>query len=177
MTLEDNIYQEIMNISTNVTDARCCQEIIKSIEEFRNYYEEKDLEALEVIYSDKLLSFGDCILEYAKRDTSKTSICKAEKKQYIKYLEKIFNKNEYISMSFDEVIVRRSAHKPGFYEVTLHQKWPSDYSSSNGYMFILWEFREGRSPVIHVRTWQPEIVNGHRLSPDEIYTMNEFFIP
>lgn len=181
MALEDSIYHDIMNRAITVTDSLQRLEIIKSIEEFCNYYEEKDLEALKVIYSDKHLSFGDDILEYAKRDTIniKTSICKAEKEQYIRCIEKIFKDNEYVNMNFDKVIVYRANHKADFYGVTLHQEWNSDYSSNNGYMFLLWQFMENddERACVQVRTWQPEVVNGHRLSPDEIYTVNDFFIP
>jgi len=181
MALEDSIYHDIMNRVITVTDSRQRLEIIKSIEEFHNYYEEKDLEALKVIYSDKHLSFGDDILEYAKRDTIniKTSICKAEKEQYIRCIEKIFKDDKFIRMKFDKVKVRRHIVKAGFYGVTLHQEWISDYSSNNGYMFMLWEFPENGVERVraHLRTWQPEVVNGHRLSPDEIYTESDFFIP
>lgn len=179
MALEDSIYRDIMNRVITVTDSCQRLEIIKSIEEFRNCYEEKDLEALKVIYSDKHLSFGDDILEYAKRDTSKTSICKVEKEQYIRCIEKIFKDNEYVNMKFDKVNVHRHIVKPGFYGVILHQEWTSDYSSNNGYMFILWEFMDNgvERARVHLRTWQPEVVNGHRLSPDEIYTESDFFIP
>ncbi|MCI6830321.1 MAG: hypothetical protein MR924_13905, partial [Prevotella sp.] len=62
------------------------------------------------------------------------------------------------------------------YGVRLHQSWKSSTYSDEGYLFLLWEFPEdGSDPIIHVRTWQPEIVGGTRQKPDDnISTLGGF---
>ena len=88
-----------------------------------------------------------------------------------------FQKNKFIKVKFDDITVKRHGAKEGFYAVTLRQDWQSSNYSDNGYVFLLWEFKEGKSPVVHVRTWQPEMVGNERLDPDDVFTENDFFIP
>ena len=58
----------------------------------------------------------------------------------------------------------------------MKQSWKSSNYSDEGYLFLLWEFPEdGSSPIIHVRTWQPEMVNGQEQQPDDnISTLGGF---
>jgi hypothetical protein len=43
----------------------------------------------------------------------------------------------------------------GIYGVTLRQQYKSDRYYDDGYLFLLWDFRNKSMPLIHVRTWQP----------------------
>ena len=53
----------------------------------------------------------------------------------------------------------------------LRQEWRSSTYSDEGYLFLLWDFPEdGGDPIIHVRTWQPEMVGGVRQQPDKDIT-------
>ena len=92
-------------------------------------------------------------------------------------LAETFRKNKFIKVKFDDIVVKRHSAKAGFYAVTLRQDWQSSTYRDNGYVFLLWEFKEGQSPVVHVRTWQPEMVGSRKLDPDEVFTENDFFIP
>ncbi len=58
------------------------------------------------------------------------------------------------------------------YGVTLRQKYSCDQYSDDGYLFLLWDFRDASMPLIHVRTWQPtpEIVAGN----DEVIEIGDF---
>lgn len=69
----------------------------------------------------------------------------------------------------EDVLVLHNRRKtPTKFGVRLRQEWKSSTYSDEGYLFLLWEFPEdGRDPIIHVRTWQPEYVNGQRQKPDE----------
>lgn len=66
----------------------------------------------------------------------------------------------------------RHATAEGIYGVTLRQNYSCGAYSDDGYMFLLWDFRDSSMPLIHVRTWQPSssIVAGD----DDIIDMGDF---
>ena len=39
--------------------------------------------------------------------------------------------------------------------MSLRQRYKSDRYADDGYLFLLWDFRNPSMPLIHVRTWQP----------------------
>ena len=66
--------------------------------------------------------------------------------------------------------------KPDFYGVTLKQGWTSGRYHDDGYLFLLWDFRDDKAPEIHVRTWQPDKIGSKPLPKDEIFTLSDFDI-
>ena len=103
---------------------------------------------------------------------------KQDREEYLRNLQKAFNRNKWINVTFSEIgdngetggcggITQSQVDKTK-YGVRLHQKWQSSSYNDEGYLFLLWEFPEnGKSPVIHVRTWQPEWVGNVRQKPDD----------
>ena len=152
--------------------------ILKYLEEYRNYFQDKNLEALRDIFSkDALIISGYVVKQGAKQEASKKPeirYAKTSKEQYISNMEKVFKRKDSITVDFDDVKIEHHPTKTNFYGVTFHQKWSSRYYSDSGYMFMLWEFEEGKQPVIHVRTWQPEMVGNRKLTEDEIFKMKDF---
>ena len=183
MTMENNSYQDILNNGVDVTDTRRRLEILKFVEDFRSYYDEKDLEALRNIYSEDALIITGKVVQRRNLGSDQARMkpeieySKLNKEQYMNRLATTFQKNKFIKVKFDDITVKRHGAKEGFYAVTLRQDWQSSNYSDNGYVFLLWEFKEGKSPVVHVRTWQPEMVGNERLDPDDVFTENDFFIP
>ena len=183
MTMENNSYQDIINNGMDVTDTRRRLEILKFVEDFRSYYDEKDLEALRNIYSEDALIITGKVVQRRNLGSDQARMkpeieySKLNKEQYMSRLATTFRSNKFIKVKFDDITVRRHGAKEGFYAVTLRQDWQSSNYSDNGYVFLLWEFKEGHSPVVHVRTWQPEMVGNRKLDPDEVFTENDFFIP
>ena len=109
------------------------------------------------------------------------------KTQYLNNLKRAFARNKYIDVKFSEIgengedsgcgTVTRSANNKNMYGVRLRQEWKSSNYSDDGYVFLLWEFKEGTSPVVHVRTWQPDMIGSRKLDEDEVFNENDFFIP
>ena len=75
-------------------------------------------------------------------------------------------------MKFSDFKILRHPTVPGIYGVTLRQKYACDTYSDDGYLFLLWDFRNPSMPLIHVRTWQPSLTVG----PDgeELIDMSDF---
>ena len=93
----------------------------------------------------------------------------------------VFKANKQIRVTFDEIEVVRHPVNKDFYGVTLHQGYTSDRYHDDGYLFLLWDFRDEDHPQIHVRTWQPDAYNSDgkgtkRIPKDEIFTLGDFDI-
>ena len=74
----------------------------------------------------------------------------------MKDLEVVFNNNKYINVTFDQIKVLMHRNDSDVYGVTLHQGYTSDKYHDDGYLFLLWDFRDEAHPQIHVRAWQPD---------------------
>ena len=185
MALSTNMFSQVMGNGKEVTDSRRRLEILKFVEDFRSYYDEKNLEALRQIYSeDALIITGKVVMRKTTGEHAQLLpeivYNKYNKEQYLEHLAKIFRTKKYIKVKFDDIkVVRHGApNKANFYGVTLHQNWQTNNYQDDGYVFLLWEFPEdGSHPLVHVRTWQPEMVGNQRLSKDEVFNINDFFIP
>ena len=63
-----------------------------------------------------------------------------------------------------------------FYGVTVLHGWTSGNYHDEGYLFMLWDFTDKKAPQIHIRTWQPSMINGKPLPEDEIFGLQNFDI-
>ena len=153
---------KIMNNSSKVSDTRERLEILKWVEDFRCYYNEKNIKALRQIYSDDaLIITGSVIMtqkhsaDFNKMIENNVSYKVQSKEQYLNKLSQIFAANKRINVEFDSIEVRRHGSKPHIYGVTLRQKWQSGAYKDSGWLFLLWDFNNPEYPQIYVRTWQP----------------------
>lgn len=185
MALSNNVYHNIVNKGVDVVDTRRRLEILNFVEAFRSYYDEKDLESLRQVYSDDALIITGRVIMRRSYKGDQPSLkpeivySKKNKEQYMTSLESNFRRNKFIKVSFDSISVVRHPAKPNFYGVTLHQNWKSSTYEDDGYVFLLWEFKDDNDehPVVHVRTWQPDRVGTKALAKKEIFNINDFFIP
>lgn len=162
-----------------VVDTRQRREILKWVEDFRCYYNEKNIKALNQIYSDDaLIITGSVIKQRTKGDNGvrmeeKVKYTVQSKEQYISKLTNLFHINRHVKVEFDHISVVMHGAKPNIYGVTLHQIWQTDTYMDDGWLFLLWDFNDPEAPQIHVRTWQPEQI----VASDGVFTLDDFFIP
>ena len=183
MAMAKHVYTNIIKHGDAVDMARR-EEILKFVEDFRSHYDEKDLQALDQVFSDDaLIITGSVVMRRSNRgDQPKMSpeiVYRTQnKKQYLTRLKQIFAQNKYIKVTFSDPEVVRSKKNPNFFGVTLHQHWKSDRYEDDGYVFLLWEFHESNEPpIIHVRTWQPDKIAGTPLPQDKVINIHAFEIP
>lgn len=181
--LNEYSYQQLISNSSSVEDQERQMEILKWVEQFRSYYDEKDLASLEKVFSDKALIITGRVIN-TKRHANDMASLKPEviysrlsKKEYLKKLGNTFKNNSYIKLSFSDIKIGRHRSKSNIFWVGLNQKWTSQHYGDDGYLFLVWEFpSEGGAPLIHVRTWQPDQPD-RRLADNEKFNINDFFIP
>ncbi|MBQ0024024.1 MAG: nuclear transport factor 2 family protein [Prevotellaceae bacterium] len=185
--LDSHDYASVMGEGGRVVeDERQRLEILKFVEDFRNYYNDKDTSSLRKIFSEDALIITGSVIKMqtrgeVKAQTNKIIYKQTDRETYLKNLQGIFNRNRFVDVAFDEITVKRNgaSGKERFFGVTLKQKWHTDHYSDEGYVFLLWEFRDnGEPPIIHVRAWQPDkYADGKPMKQDDILDMNDFKIP
>lgn len=163
-----------------VMETRMRRELLKWVEDFRCYYNERNIAALEKIYSeDALIITGSVVMrrrnegDGAVRYEQKVNYKVQDKTTYLTNLKRQFDTKKYIKVEFDHISVMKHGAKPNIYGVTLHQTWRTNTYHDEGWLFLLWDFNDPEKPQIHVRTWQPDQV----VVKDGVFTLDDFFIP
>ena len=179
MAQSNPFYKEaskIMQGKLTETDARRRHTILNYCEHFRTAYTTKDLDFLKQVFSDKALIIVGNVVKPAANDNK----CQAEakvtyaihsKKDYISRLAKVFTVNQKIDLKFSGFRIMRHPTMDGIYGVTLRQQYKSDRYADDGYLFLLWDFRNPSMQLIHVRTWQPA---GTVHSGDDVISIQDF---
>ena len=179
MAKDNPFYKEaakIMQGKLNETDANRRHTILNYCEHFRTAYTTKDIDFLRQVFSDKALIIVGNVVKPLANDNK----CQAEtrvtyaihsKQDYISRLSKVFAANQKIDVKFSGFRIMRHPTMDGIYGVTLRQQYKSDRYSDDGYLFLLWDFRDKSMPLIHVRTWQPTFsINGN----NEVISLQDF---
>ncbi len=135
--------------------------IRRYMENFRTAYNQKDITTIENLFSDDALIITGHVTQRVSqgdRRMMKPHVVynKQTKQQYIANLKKAFARNKWIQVTFDKNMeIRRSKKDPTMYGLKVNQSWKSSNYSDEGCLFLIWQFRDGEDPIIHVRTWQP----------------------
>ena len=167
---------KIMQGKLTAPDANRRHAILNYCEHFRRAYTTKDLDFLKQVFSDKALIIVGNVIKPVANDNK----CQAEakvtyaihsKKDYISRLAKVFTANQKIDLKFSGFRIMRHPTMDGIYGVTLRQQYKSDRYADDGYLFLLWDFRNPSMPLIHVRTWQPA---GTVHSGDDVISIQDF---
>ncbi len=181
MAASDQLYDKLVRHGVDVLDFARRQTILGFVENYRSHYDEKDINALQQIFDDDaLIVTGTVVMKrdyQGDRPHLRPDVVYKEqnKTAYLNNLKQVFRNNKYIKVSFSDIEVMRHPRNPDYYGVTLRQKWESERYSDDGWVFLLWEFREGQDPVIHVRTWQDEKII--TMANGEVINIHDFEIP
>lgn len=159
----DPFYKEatkIMQGKLQEQDAKRRHMILNYCEHLRTAYTTKDIDFLRQVFSDKALIIVGNVVKAAPTDgkciaEQRVSYAIHSKQEYLARLSRVFAMNSKISVKFSGFRILRHPTMDGIYGVTLRQRYSSDRYSDDGYLFLLWDFRDRSMPMIHVRTWQP----------------------
>lgn len=185
LSISMNLYMNVVRDNKEITDLRRRQLILDYVEQFRTSYNQKDIDFLEAVFSDDALIITGKVIQRKTGDgirlPDKIEYKKQTKQQYLTNLRAAFNRGKKIHVTFDEIEVMRHPVNKDFYGVTLHQGWTQVGYHDDGYVFLLWDFRDESHPQIHVRTWQPDAYNStgkgtQRIPKDEIFSLSDFDI-
>ena len=145
----------------SVEDTKNRKMILNYCKHFRTAYTTKDIPFLRQVFSDKaLIIVGNMVKPAADNGKcqaggSRVTYAIHSKRNYLLRLSKVFDMNKNVDVRFSDFRIMRHPTMDGIYGVTLRQQYKSDRYSDDGYLFLLWDFRDKTMPLIHVRTWQP----------------------
>ena len=184
IAIDEHRYKEIIDEHESVEDLFRRQVIIDFVENYRTSYNRKDIKYIESVFSDNaLIITGKVVREKPRSDHALMSLGqdkviyqKQTKEQYIKRLKKVFARNKYINVLFDEVEVIQHPKHTDIYGVTLKQEWNADKYRDLGYIFLMIDFQDELNPLIQVRTWQPEKIGERLIARDEVFDLGDFDI-
>ena len=162
----------------SATDSASRRIILNYCEHLRTAYTTKDIDFLRQVFSDDALIIVGTVVSNRKAPGSITAggsenvrYSLRTKSAYIARLSDIFAANRRIDMRFSDFRIMRHPSLEGIYGVTLRQRYASDGYSDDGWLFLLWDFRDPSMPQIHVRTWQP---SSTVTSDDDLIDLSDF---
>ena len=164
-----NQYMSIIREGEKLEDIDRRMQILHWVEQFRNAYCQKDIAFMDAVFSEDALIVTGKVIKRVNYEGPKIEYNVMGKQQYLANLRRVFARNSYINVHFDDISIVRHAAKPNFYGVTLKQGWSSTTYSDEGIVFIVWDFTDEFSPKILVRTWQPMEVDDN-----DVFNLNNF---
>ena len=178
ISLDQQNYRKVMKPDHVITDERQRRGILKLIEEYRCYYNAKDIHTLQRFFSsDAVIMQNGSVVLIKGTDTVNQSTTI----EYIKRIRHLFEHSRYVDVNFEDIEVRRNPGdgKENWYGVRLKQKLQAGSYSDECYLFLLIEFMDnGEPPVIHVKMLQPaKQPDGTPLKEDEIFDLDCIYIP
>ena len=144
-----------------VDDSERRRVILNYCEHFRMAYTTKDIDFLRQVFSEEALIIVGNVVKTAPQGGSgmvadkRVEYYLRTKKDYLDRLSRAFAANKKIDVEFSNFRIMRHPSVNGIYGVSLRQRYRSDRYSDDGWLFLLWDFRNASMPLIHVRTWQP----------------------
>lgn len=177
--------KESMESCGTVASVERRTKILAFVERFRTAYCRKDINFMNQIFSEDALIITGTVIQTRPNDLGnsnpKVVYNRQNKQQYLANLRRAFARNKYIEVKFEvldnECAVTQSQNDPNVYGVRLRQEWHSSNYNDDGYVFLLWDFRDENHPEIKVRTWQPTYVGakgkGEMLDKEDIFTIDE----
>lgn len=164
-----NQYMRIIREGERLNDIDRRMQILHWVEQFRNAYCQKDINFMNAVFSEDALIVTGKVVKRVNYEGPKVQYNVMGKQQYLANLRRVFARNSYINVHFDDITVVRHGTKPNFYGVTLKQGWSSSTYSDEGIVFIVWDFTDEFNPKILVRTWQPMEVEDN-----EVFRLKDF---
>lgn len=163
ITRSNPFYKEAMKVLSgglSEDDAHKRRVILNYCEHLRTAYTTKDIDFLRQVFSEKaLIIVGNVVKTKAENDAGylpqeRVAYNIHSKKEYIARLGKVFAANKKVDIKFTDFRIMRHPTINGIYGVSLRQQYKSDRYNDDGFLFLLWDFRNESMPMIHVRTWQ-----------------------
>lgn len=177
--IDTHKYNDIIKANNSVTDLRRRQMILDFIENFRTAYNRKDIPLIGSMYSDDVLIITGSVYKTTGDKMSgmseeKVKYVKHNKEEYMTRLKRVFAANKYVNIGFDDIYVMQHPAQPNIYGVTLRQAWRTTNYNDDGWLFLAIEFQSETEMLIHVRTWQPYMLNGEVFPRNEVFQLGEF---
>lgn len=156
-------------------DSMSRRRILSYCEHLRTAYTTRDIDFIRQVFSDNALIIVGHVVRNGPASnvagmSDKVIYSVRTKHDYVRRLAKIFASEMNIDVGFSDFSIMRHPTAEDIYGVTLRQHYTAGNYSDDGYLFLLWDFRDRSMPLIHVRTWQPAASTGD----DDLIDLSDF---
>ena len=153
------------------------EQVMEFMENYKTAYCLKRLDYIRDIFADDAIIIVGNVARKVERpvshdghsvvfsDAGKDVITKNRysKQQYLERLEKCFRQNEFINLRFSQAEARwlryyKERDGKDIFAIELAQEYNSSRYSDRGFLFLMVDMTNPESPLIEVRTWQPNQV-------------------
>ena len=155
--LEEGALNDILRHSMWNAESRLV--LINFLENYKTAYALERLDYLNAVFSDDaLIIIGNRLPQPKAADVTAVNMESYEhnrltKSQYMKRLEKVFAKQEYVNIQFEDASVKKTNRTTERYEIIIKQNYYSATYADKGYLYLLADISNPEQPVIHVRVW------------------------
>lgn len=155
-------YDDIMMKGVWNLDARLI--LTNFLEEYKTAYALKDIEFVRNVFDDnaviitgRLINVPHSRIENSNYIDSKiVKYNRQTKNEYLRNLERCFASNEFINIRFANNDVIKAGTGGETFGIQIRQDYYSSTYGDTGYLFLMVDVNNPDTPVIKVRTWQPE---------------------
>jgi hypothetical protein len=142
--------------------------LIRFMEDYKTAYSLKRLDYLEAIFDEKALIIVGNIARrtnepvekvsgmYANLTNQQVEYIIVSKAEFIKRLSRVFDRNEFINLRFEDNQVRKIERDDKIYGIQIAQHYYSSTYADKGYLFLMIDLNDTLQPKVYVRSWQPE---------------------
>jgi len=167
--MAEHQFDMILSDAISLLDDYRRRQIINYLEQFKTAYNRKDVDYIELQFSDKALIItgtriavdevaGNAIrTRQTEQYQERYQLSRQSKSEYIGRLrDNIFKINSFINVDFSGINILQHPEYDDVYWVQVFQKWSSSTYSDTGYLSFMIDFSNEDQPLIYVRAWQPE---------------------
>ena len=174
-SLEDKAVEDIL--SKDRWPAQSKWELIRFLENYKTAYALKRIDYIDKIFSNRaLIIVGKRVSESVSSDDDlytlkdeRFQMTKLSKEQYMYRLRRVFDRNEFINIKFEDNLVRKRDNTSNVYGINIKQNYYSSSYADVGYLFLMVDLKDNSKPVIYVRSWQPE-----KFSDGQVINLSDF---
>ena len=155
--LEQSALEDILRHS--MWDPQSRLVLINFLENYKTAYALERLDYLNAVFSDDaLIIVGNRlpqtkVSEITAFDKESFAHNKLTKSQYMQQLERVFAKQEYVNIQFEDAAVKKTNRTSERYEIIIKQNYYSATYADKGYLYLLADISDPEQPVIYVRVW------------------------
>lgn len=138
--------------------------IVQFLENYQTAYALKRLDYIESVFDDDAVIITGSLVPrktqisdgmgYSLKNNVKYK--EYHKSDYLAYLKRSFASKEFINIRFADTEVRKAGVGGEIFGIQLFQEYYSSNYGDRGYLFLMVDLNNPETPIIKVRTWQPE---------------------
>lgn len=158
--LENSALEDILR--HDMWDAYSRLVLVNFLENYKTAYALERLDYLNAVFSDDaLIIVGNKLPQPKASDVTAVDAVSYEhnrltKSQYMAQLERVFKKQEYVNIQFEDASVKKTSRNTERYEIIIKQHYYSTTYADKGYLYLLADISNPEQPIIHVRVWDED---------------------